>query len=118
MAVATLDAAHSCARKGVDPEVSMPCGRPPCHRRAQPGTPGVGQLLPHRKCRAAVQPDRHVRVEETRVVARATQGSSSPPGRVEALDARNLLEPRTAPPAWDHPLSGATLLETGVRVML
>jgi group II intron reverse transcriptase/maturase len=43
-------------REGVDSAVTMPRGPARCHRRPEPGAPGLGQLLSHRQCRQAVQP--------------------------------------------------------------
>src|SRR5262249_52040616 len=118
VAVAALDAADSAAREGADPQGAMSRGHPRCHRRVEPGTPGLGQLLQDRERGAPLQQPRWLRLAAAPIVACEAQGSPAAGRRGEEVDPRVLLEPWAPSPARHCPVPGDPILGQSVMLLL
>jgi RNA-directed DNA polymerase len=111
VALAALDEADPAACEGTDPAIALSRDLRALSSRAINPVLRLGQLLPHRECRQAFQPDRHLRAAAAAPprVKRA-KGRNLRAGEVQRWTRDFFLEPRAPPPARAPSVPGGRVM--------
>jgi RNA-directed DNA polymerase len=112
------DEARACARAGADPGMALSPGCAKRDRPAQSGAARLGAVLPQRQRSQSLHCSRRLRRATVEEVEAQTRRSQPARGPSPTMGPRLLRKLWITSPARNDPLSRASLLETGVRVML